>query len=519
MRLLTALSAGIAFVAMSGFRPDDPDSQGLFRFEPGYDVENFDSEGGRVRVHFTREGPDKVKLNDLDTDGVPDAVEQVATDYEAVLVHFAELGFRAPVSDLDTATGDGGSDRLDVYLVDFGGQADGAFVRERCEFSRPICSGYIAQENDYAGYGYPSFRVASRILASHELFHAVQAAYDADQGANWSEGSAVWASEHFDPSLPDFEYFIEGWLSETDRSMGQEPIGPVDGYSYGLAIFAQYLSERFGDDIHVRLWEMLEDGAGGVADPNWRDALASLLETDEGVTFAEAFVEFGNWVLRCGHGGGGTFENAAEYPRAVREVESLPFEDDRLRVYPLSMQLWSVAAAGRAEVEVALPSADAGELEGVRLVLATRKGDKVASEVIVETGTRGAIAAAGVDEVVVLVVNTGLSGQSQRPGLCIGDRAEVAACVGRIAPEPQPEPGPEAVEPAPEAVEAEAEVEGAEREVQAPHHDDGGCASGTAGLGVWVGLAGVVFGRRRSRPGRNLADGECHRAGRAILAD
>ncbi len=462
MRCLTAAAAGLAFLVMTGFRPDDADSQGLFRFEPGYDVESFDGEAGRVRVHFTREGPDKVKLNDADTDGVPDSVEQVASDYEAVLAFFGELGFRSPVSDLDTSTGDGGNDRLDVYLIDFAGQADGAFVRERCEFSRPVCSGFVAQENDYAGYGYPSFRVASRILASHELFHAVQAAYDADQGANWSEATAVWASEHFDPSLSDFEYFIDGWLSEPDRSITQEPIGPVDGYSYGLAIFAQFLSERFGDTVHLDIWTRLEDGAGGVADPTWIEVIAGLLESGYQTTFAEAWVEFANWVIRCGYGGereGDTFVNADSYEKVARDVETLPFEDDRLRVYSVSMQVWSAAPAGRARVEVALPTEDAGELEGMRVILATREGDRVRSLVV--EGTAGGIATDGVDEVIVVVANTLRAGQSQRPGLCIGDEAEVAACVARIAP--VVEPGPEAVEAdVVEAVEAQDAEDGAD---------------------------------------------------------
>jgi hypothetical protein len=491
MRCLTAAAAGLAFVTLTGFRPDDPDSQGLFRFEPGYDVEFFDSEGGRVRVHFTREGPDKVKLNDADTDGVPDTVEQVATDYDAVLAFYAEFGFRSPISDLDTPTGDGGNDRLDVYLIDFAGQADGAFVRERCEFSRPICSGFVAQENDYAGYGYPSFRVASRILASHELFHAVQAAYDADQGANWSEATAVWASEHFDSSLSDFEYFIDGWLSEPDRSITQEPIGPVDGYSYGLAIFAQYLSERYGDTVHIDIWSRLEDGAGGVADPKWIEVIAGLLESEHQTTFAEAWVEFGNWVIRCGHGGereGDTFANADSYERVARDVETLPFEDDRLRVYPASMQVWSAAPAGRARVEVALPTEDAAELEGMRVILATREGDRVRSLVV--EGTAGGISTDGVDEVIVVVANTLRAGESQRPGLCIGDSAEVAACIGRIAP--APEPGPEVVEErvAEDDAAASTEVDAVESaevaevsevsevsEVRAPASDEG-CAGG-----------------------------------------
>jgi len=112
----------MGFATLTGFRPDDPDSTGLFRFEPGHDVEAFDGLGGRVRVHFALTGPDAVSLVDADADDMPDSVEQVAAAYEEVLAFFARQRFREPVSDLDNPLGDGGNDRLDVYLIDFAGR-------------------------------------------------------------------------------------------------------------------------------------------------------------------------------------------------------------------------------------------------------------------------------------------------------------------------------------------------------------------------------------------------------------
>ncbi len=503
------------FLALSGFRPDDPDSTGLFRFEPGHDVEAFDGLGGRVRVHFTRTGPDAVSLVDTDDGGVPDSVEQVAAAYEEVLAFFAAQRFREPVSDLDNPLGDGGNDRLDVYLVDFAGQSDGAFVRDRCEASTSICSGYIVQENDFAGYGYPSFRVASRILASHELFHVVQAAYDADQGANWSEATATWASEHFDPSLTDFEYFVRGWFDKPDRSIDQEPIGPVDGFSYGLAIFAQYLSERFGDDIIREHWEDLEDGAQGVADPKWLPALIALLEREHETTFADAWVEFAEWVIRSGQGQvEGSFTNVSSYPRVAREIVQFPFEDDRLRVYRSSLQVWAGGPSGRAEVKAALASEDPTELAELTLILAARKGAVVTSVQAVAAEGEGVVEAslpvAGADEVIVVVASAAVSGQSKRPGLCIGDGVEVAACIAARLPV---EPGPEVVEVVepvessepvePEVVETDvgdvADGEDGEPVVEPRRGDADGCGQGPAPfVGVWALLALV---RRRRRHG------------------
>lgn len=485
------------------YRPDDPDSDALFRFAPGYEVATHDGE--RVRVHFTVSGPDAVRTADSDGSGVPDAVELVAESYDEVLGFFEGIGFRAPLTDLGTSDGDGGDGRLDVYLVDFAGSSDGAWVRERCQGGRPQCSGYVVQENDFSGYGYPSYAVATRILASHELFHAVQAAYDTEQGANWSEATAVWASERFDPSLSDLEHFADGWLEKPDRSIDQEPIGPVDAYSYGLGIFAQFLYERQGDEVHLALWEAVEDGAGGVANPHWVTALATLLEQDFGTSFSEEWVTFATWVLRAGHGdsGGPTFASAEALPRVARDAVSLPFQDDRLRVYPTSLQVWSVAGE---EVAVAVVARAEGDTDGLRLVTATRRGDSVTTRV--HETLEAVIDGGGSDEVIVAVVNSNLEGNSKRPGFCLGDVAAVEACKAELAPveaepeaelaeappEPAVEAGPEEAEPAPEAS-AEVVAEGDGEVVRGA--DDGGCSGGAVPL--IAGLAGLgVLGRRRS---------------------
>jgi hypothetical protein len=485
---------------LGAYRPDDGQSEDLFRFEPGYDVESFDGEA--VRVHFTRTGPDAVRAADEDGSGVPDAVEQVAASYDEVLAFYAGLGFRPPVTDLGTSDGDGGDGRLDVYLIDFAGASDGAWVRERCEATHPRCSGHVVQENDFAGYGYPSYRTATRILASHELFHAVQAAYDANQGANWSEATAVWASERFDPSLSDLEHFADGWLDKPDRSIDQEPIGPVDSYSYGLGIFAQFLYERFDDAVHLQLWEAVEDGAGGVADPHWLAALTELLAKDFDTSFEAEWVTFITWALRAGWGdaGGPTFANARALPEMARDEVSLPFSDDKLRVYPTSAQAWSVSGA---EVAVAIVSTEAGDTDGLVLVTGARKGNALTTRV--RDGLEAAMDGSGNDEVIVAVVNTNLEGNSKRPGLCLGTIAEVEACKSALAPVAEPAPeevaesGPEAAEEAPEAEELPEVVEEAAVAEPAPGGGDEGCDDGGASFGGLFGLAWAVLRSRGNR--------------------
>src|SRR5690606_35560108 len=95
---------------------------------------------------------------------------------EVLAAYVGRLGFRAPLAD-GSLLDNGGDARFDVYLLDFGGSADGSFRVDACGQDGALptqCAGFMVQENDFAGYAYPSVRYANRLLAAHELFHAVQ---------------------------------------------------------------------------------------------------------------------------------------------------------------------------------------------------------------------------------------------------------------------------------------------------------------------------------------------------------
>src|SRR5262245_11185032 len=158
----------------------------------------------------------------------------------------------------------------------------------------------MVQENDYKGYGYPSTLIANRILASHEFFHAVQSAYDNGQGSVMAEGSAVWATETFDPSLKDFEGFLPGYFASPDRPLDKPLPGAVDPFSYGTGIFFEFLAERYGPDTVRSLWETCENGANGEADPYWFERLDPFLAETAGSSFAEAMTDFATWNLFTG---------------------------------------------------------------------------------------------------------------------------------------------------------------------------------------------------------------------------
>ncbi|MBK6515555.1 MAG: hypothetical protein IPM79_05180 [Polyangiaceae bacterium] len=421
-------------------RPDTPGNNLQFNFDRADLVEAFGSPGGRFLIHYTRDGDNAVPSADDDVSGVPDFVEEVAGVYDEVLGFYEGLGFRAPLDDA-AVTDNGGDDRFDVYLVDFAGVGDGNFQRDGCSSTNPDqCRGYMIQENDYVGYGYPSTLVANRILGSHELFHAVQSAYDVEQGSVLAEGTAVWATEQFDPSLDDLEWFITGFFENVDRPLDEPLPGPADPYSYGAGVFFQFLHEALGPTVVRSLWERCEDGAGGVDDPYWLDVLDATLQDAADISFSDAYLEFATWNLRTDDFAdpSASYASGDQYPRVRIDAETAPHSDDQLRVYKASSQYYGVEPGGRVSMTAALvaPAADPAATEGLRLLLATESGDSVTHEELtdVAAGTQ-TITTSTADRLVVVVVNTATTGDSKKPGLCIGTVEEVATCAAALSGE------------------------------------------------------------------------------------
>ena len=428
---ITIALAALALMALTSSsasaRPDDPGSD-LFTFDVGDVLLAFDSP--RFRIHYTLAGTHAVPVADDDGSGVPDHVEELAELYEAALDLYGQLGYRAPVSD-ESQADNGGDARFDVYLIDFALTADGAYRRESCVAA--VCAGYMVQENDFRGYRYPSVSVANRTVASHELFHAVQAAYDDGQGAVMAEGTAVWASERFDPSLFDLEGFSFGYLDDAETSLDSPSSGAVDPFSYGAGVFFLSLTERYGDDVLLHLWERCVDGADGIADPFWFDVIDDVLQEDAGVSFAEAFTEFSAWTLFTGSRADPAqgFADGAALSEREPEVLELPADRPSFVVFTSSSRLVRVSPRGRSSIQVALSGDPAGFSGLTIFLLPVDLNSGPGQLVTIENAalaTGGGVDVGVDDDLLVLLVNARQQGQGARPTLCIGDADEVAAC-------------------------------------------------------------------------------------------
>ena len=410
-------------------RPDSKGSTDMWRYGAAEVVSSFPSPGGQFRIHYTAAGVDAVPAGDADGNGTPDYVEGVAALYDQVLAFYLGLGFHGPPDDGTVPGNNGGDARFDVYLIDFGGNADGHFQREQCQGD--VCEGYMLQENDFVGYPYDATS-GNRILSSHEFFHAVQAGYSANQSTIVSEGTAVWATEAFDATLGDFESLITGYLDRPDRPLDKPLPGAVDPFSYGTAIYWEFLSERFDAGVIRALWEGCVDGAGGVAQPDWFAVLPQILAA-RGTTFAEEFGTFARWNLFTGARADAArgYHAASGYPPVKMQVAgAAPYRDATFRLFYASTQYVHIPVEGRAQMTAFVGGVTPAT--PVRLSLVARTGARLGPFVDVPLGAAGAppaVDTSGADELIVLAVNTATSGDSEKGTLCAGAPDEVAPCL------------------------------------------------------------------------------------------
>lgn len=253
--------------------------------------------GEAVRVHYVTAGKHVASATDA---------KYVSDTAEDAVKRFAELGFAKPAGDESCGATNGGDGKLDIYLVAFGG-ADGSTVKTACTGRK--CSSFMMVEASFAGRGYPTTNEGFRTVVVHELFHAVQNAYDAESEARfWQEGTAQWAMKALHPELVDFEKQLPAFFGDPKRSIDFSGSGVSAGFLYGSAVWPLFLTLRHGDATVKEIWERQGDGEEAV------QAIDGVLEA-KGSSLAAEFPLFWAWNVgtkdRTGTGG---YPDAAKYP-------------------------------------------------------------------------------------------------------------------------------------------------------------------------------------------------------------
>ncbi|MEY4575718.1 MAG: hypothetical protein RL701_421 [Pseudomonadota bacterium] len=393
--------------------PDPPN------YAAGDKVEAFTSPTGFFNVHFTRKGVHAVPMADSDRDGTPDYVQTVAREFDAVEQFYKELGYReARGSSRDTGA------RFDVYLQDFPTSADGQYCKTQC--NDDACGGYMLLENDFDGRNYASQAAAIRLVASHEFFHAIQAAYTVQASLNFAEGTAVWASEAFDPDTGDLDYQVPAYLAQPERPLGQDATGTFDGFGYGVSLFFQYLDERYGRDVIRELWET-------VTDDSWVDALDSVLMQHDS-SLAQAYGEFVQWNLYTGARADAehSYAYGEDYPEVDEQSIDSGFNLETVRIFPLAARYYKLRATSPSTIAALVRVPNNGNKLGLQLGVALEHDGHITqlASAPMTASLRVELPLAAADTLHVVLFNTEHTGESVRPSLCIGTASEVAACSG-----------------------------------------------------------------------------------------
>ncbi|WP_171447601.1 MXAN_6640 family putative metalloprotease [Corallococcus carmarthensis] len=493
----------VAGLAAESSRPTSPTSPEP-RYLPEDTVESALSPGGRFRIHFTRQGKHAVPAADADGSGVPDFVELVGRTYERVATFYAGLGFRLPPDDTNPAGDDGGDGRFDVYLVDFAGIGDGAFRQETCLDGTTRCTGFMLQENDFAGYSYPSDSEAVEILSSHEFFHAVQAAYRPGLGGIASEGTAVWATERFEPALDDLENFTRGYMISPDSTLTLDPAGPGVSFTYGAGLFFQFLGEHYGDGALVALLEE------SVREPEarWPVLLDTCLRRDFASSFDAAFTLFATWNLGTGPRAtpGFGYARGEGYAPVSAPAVALPHTQDRVRVAAAASRLFEVPG-GASFVGASFEPEPGTDPAALHLVLAAVTDDAVLRVVTADgpEALRAQVASGDATRVVVAVVDGRNEGLGRYGRLCIAATGQAASCAPLDAQDAGTDAGTADAGTSDAGMDAGTVDAGRPVDpIDDPRtpDDDGGCqAAGGPLSGALVALllGGVLRARRRSR--------------------
>ncbi len=299
-------------------RPTDPAGFAGYAYPAG-GARSFD--GAAVRVWYTDGGKHAV-FPEMGPRGVPVDVVRVAQIADDALSAFAGMGFQKPPQDTsDPSCGsDGGDARLDIYLVDFNA-ADGQTVPERCVGSK--CSSFMLVKANFSGL-YATRDEGIRTVVPHELFHAVQNAYDAGMDRFWAEGTAQWAAKTLDPSLQDLERFLPSYFNAADHSL-DAPAGSATGsFLYGSAVWPMFLTQRYGTNVVRDVMTTLGDDANKaqVAPTalSSTDFVLGRLPLPMTSTLGDAFATFAAWNAATGKRAPRTVDarygymNAAHYP-------------------------------------------------------------------------------------------------------------------------------------------------------------------------------------------------------------
>jgi len=317
------------------------------------------SQSGRFRVHYDTAG---VHVPALITSGpngqrisgtAEKFVDSVATYFEKIwTLEIDSLRLEAPPSD----GVQGGGPEYDIYVEELGtdmfGETSWNLTSDLIENGvRQRFSTYITVDNDFVGYRTPGMD-GLRVTAAHEFFHAIQVgSYGVwtnvpSSNFYFYELSSVWMEHLAFPHIHDYYYYLPKYfLYYRDGQDRSYPFTLWDGMyrGYERAVWAFFLSEKFGRDVIREIWS-------GMKQSPVLPATTSVLAR-RGTTLEREFAHFGLWNFYTGDRADPTrsYAEGASFPRYKPNVSMDFFGNQaviRSAAPAMSMQMYQFTLSG-----------------------------------------------------------------------------------------------------------------------------------------------------------------------------
>lgn len=283
-------------------------------------AESFDSESGRFRLYFYREGEHAVPEEDNDQSGVPDYVERAAEYADESWQHqVAELGFEDPV-----VIGPLSIEFRDIDSLTYGyTQPDGLTTRIVVHSNFEDFPPNDDPEGNQLG--------ALKVTIAHELKHSIQYATNRWRGdageVDWMEMDATMMENIVYPQVNDYYNYIGGSAGIFGNPRRSTPV------AYHHVTWSLFYAEHLGMLYWVETWQEIQDDHYIPMLDAMMQALPGISSGEEQMTFNQLFVRNHLWHATSGTRNiqGYGFSESVYYPDAfmeqVHHVVPEAFED------------------------------------------------------------------------------------------------------------------------------------------------------------------------------------------------